>query len=238
MSYRKDPFVDGQYYHVYNRGNSKQNIFLDDADYAHFTACLFVCNSRRNFKFRDDIISPNIDAFDFDRGETFVSIGAWVLMPNHFHIYLTINPNHSHKSDMWKKNNISEFMRKLSTAYSKYFNAKYNRTGGLFEGSFKSVMMSEDTQAKYIFSYIHLNPVKIIDHNWRTKGIDKKIAFDFLNTYKWGSYLDYSSKDKRKEGAILNIEDFPKYFSNIKDFNKEIFDWLNFPPHVRHVEKH
>ncbi|MCE9585071.1 transposase [Candidatus Nomurabacteria bacterium] len=232
MSYRKEALVDGEYYHVYNRGNSKQNIFLDKADYEHFVKCLFVCNTHRNFNFRDNIVSPNIDSFDFDRGETLVSIGAWVLMPNHFHIYLTINPNRSHKSDNWKKNNISEFMRKLSTAYSKYFNAKYNRTGGLFEGTFKSVMMSQDTQSKYIFAYIHLNPVKIIDHNWRTKGIDKKKAVDFLNTYKWGSYLDYASEEERKESTILQKSDFPKYFLDIKDFNDEIFDWLSFPPYV------
>ncbi|MES2023341.1 MAG: transposase [Patescibacteria group bacterium] len=237
MSYRKDSLVDGEYYHIYNRGNSKQNIFLDEADYKHFMECLFVCNTRKNFSFRDDIISPDIDAFDFERGEMLVSIGAWVLMPNHFHIYLTINPNRSHKSDKWKKNNISEFMRKLLTAYSKYFNTKYNRTGGLFEGSFKSVIMSQDVQAKYIFAYIHLNPVKIIDHNWRTKGIDKKKALSFLSTYKWGSYFDYSSNEGRKEGAILNKNDFPKYFLIIKDFNKEIFEWLSFPSYVGHMEK-
>jgi len=138
MSNRKVPLVDGEYYHIYNRGNSKQKIFLNKEDYDYFVKCLYCCNSYKSFKFREDVIKPNINAFDFERGEPIVSIGAWVLIPNHFHIYITF----SHKSDLWQnikrnkdKNRISEFMRKVSTAYAKYFNAKYERTGGLFEGS-------------------------------------------------------------------------------------------------------
>jgi len=154
MSIRKVPLVDEEFYHIYNRGNSKQKIFLDDEDYDYFIKCLYCCNTYKNFTFREDIIKLDIDAYDYDREQTIVSIGAWVLMPNHFHIYITT----SHKSDLWldlkknqNKNRISEFMRKVSTAYVKYFNAKYERTGGLFEGKFKSVYIKNDNQAKYLF---------------------------------------------------------------------------------------
>lgn len=232
MANRKHPLVDGEYYHIYNRGNSKQKIFRDKSDYEHFIKCLFVCNTRKNFKFRDDIVDAKIDAFEFNREKTLVSIGAWVLMPNHFHIYLTAKPQNSHKSDMWDKNRISEFMRKLSTAYSKYFNLKYGRTGGLFEGRFKSTIISNDTQAKYLFSYIHLNPVKLIDSKWKENGIkNKKITLEFLGNYKWSSYPDHRNIN-RKEGMILQISDFPKYFTNVLDFDKEILDWINYSPHV------
>lgn len=232
MANRKHPLVDGEYYHIYNRGNSKQKIFLDKNDYNHFVKCLFICNTHKNFKFRDDIIDAKIDAFEFDRGEPLVSIGAWVLMPNHFHIYLTTNPKNSHKSDMWDKNRVSEFMRKLSTAYSKYFNFKYNRTGGLFEGTFKSTLVSNDIQAKYLFSYIHLNPVKLINSKWKENGIkNKKTTLDFLSTYRWSSYSDHRG-DNRKEGMILQIADFPKYFQNVDDFDAEILEWINFDPQV------
>jgi putative transposase len=232
MATRKHPFVDGEFYHIYNRGNSKQKIFLDKSDYEHFIKCLFVCNTSKSFKFRDDIVDAHIDAFEFDRDEILVSIGAWVLMPNHFHIYITST---SHKSDLWEKSRISEFMRKLSTAYSKYFNAKYHRTGGLFEGSFKSVLILNDAQAKYLFSYIHLNPIKLIDSKWKEDGIkNKKEALEFLSGYKWSSYLDFQNKD-RKESKILQVSDFPKYFNNVKEFDKEIFEWINYSPQVRLV---
>ena len=225
MSIRKIPIVDGEYYHIYNRGNSKQKIFLNEEDYDYFIKCLYCCNTYKNFTFREDIIKKGVDAFDFDREEAIVSIGAWVLMPNHFHIYITT----SHKSDLWRnveKNRISEFMRKLSTAYAKYFNAKYGRTGSLFEGKFKSVHIKTDNQAKYLFSYIHLNPVKLIEAKWKEEGIkDIKKAIEFINSYKWSSYKDHISENRR-EFKILDLDNFPKYFSNMKDFNKEIFTWL------------
>ena len=224
MSTRKIPFVEGEYYHIYSRGNSKQKIFLDVQDYERFLKLLYLCNSENNIDFREDIVRKNINAWDFDRGKTIVSIGAWVLMPNHFHLYLTLNPR---KSD-FRKNEVTEFMRKLLTSYSKYFNKKYKRTGGLFEGQFKAVYIENDNHAKYNFSYIHLNPIKLIDKNWKENGIkDLQKANMFLKSYKWSSYLDYKGV-VRPENKILNIEKFPKYFKNIKDFDKEIIDWLQF----------
>ncbi len=226
MAKRKIPFLRGEYYHVYSRGNSKQKIFLDESDYRHFIKLLFICNSKINFKFRDNIVDIKIDAFEFERGKQIISIGSWVLMPNHFHIYLTINP---HMSDMWGKderNYISEFMRKILTSYVKYFNGKYHRTGSLFEGSFKAVHIESDNQSKYLFSYIHLNPIKLIDKDWEKNGIkDSKKALEFLGKYKWSSYFDYKGIN-RKENKILNLEDFFSYFKNIKDFDKEILEWL------------
>ena len=228
MANRKVPFAAGEYYHLYNRGNSRQKIFLDENDYKHFTKCLFICNTNKNFKFRDHIVEKNIDAFDFQREDTLVSIGAWTLMPNHFHLYVTF----SHKSDLWaenskkSKNNISEFMRKLMTAYTKYFNAKHHRTGTLYEGVFKSVRAQNDNHAKYLFSYIHLNPIKIIFPKWIEEGIaNTKLALEYLNSYKWSSYNDHRGA-KRPENKILELKDFPQYFSGLKDFDSEIFSWL------------
>ncbi|KKS45122.1 MAG: Transposase [Parcubacteria group bacterium GW2011_GWA2_42_18] len=232
MSNRKIPFIDGEYYHIYSRGNSKQKIFLSKEDYDYFIKCLYCRNTYKSFRFRDDIVKWGINAFDFDRGEIIVSIGAWVLMPNHFHIYITTN----HKSDLWKeekKSRISEFMRKVLTAYVKYFNAKYKRTGGLFEGKFKSTHIKKDNQAKYLFSYIHLNPIKLIDSKWKEQGIKNvKKALDFLNNYKWSSYHDYINPGHRKESKILDIKNFPKYFDKIKDFNREIISWLRYKDQI------
>ncbi len=224
MAYRKVPFVAGEFYHVYSRGNSKQKIFLDKYDYERFTKLLYLANSNLSVDFREDIVRKGIDAFDFDRGKTLVSIGAWVLMPNHFHIYLTSNM--LRMSDI--RNGVTEFMRKLLTSYSKYFNKKYQRTGGLFEGQFKSVHVDGEQQAKYNFSYIHLNPVKLIESRWKIDGIkDWKRVEKFLNQYTWSSYVDYKDKN-RPESKILNQKAFPKYFHNSKEFDGEIREWLNY----------
>lgn len=225
MSIRKTALVEGEYYHLYSRGNSKQKIFLDDNDYKHFIKCLFVCNTTKKFKFSRNI---KMNPFDFNREYTLVSIGAWVLMPNHFHIYV-IAPHQSEFVLKDNQNRISEFMRKVLTAYSLYFNKKYKRTGGLFEGRFKSVHVNTDNQAKYLFSYIHLNPIKIIQKDWKEEGIsDVKEALKFLDSYKWSSYYDYNNITQRSEKLILEKDDFPAYFLDLKDFNKEILTWLTY----------
>jgi putative transposase len=229
MSYRKVPLVSGEFFHIYNRGNSKQEIFLDDEDKNHFVKLLYLSNSRKKFSFRDDIIDKNIDAWDFEKGENLVSIGAWVMMPNHFHIYLVSpSPGGGEESNKKNETNIALFMHKLSMSYALYFNKKHNRTGSLFEGTFRSTYLGNDNQAKYLFSYIHLNPIKLIDSKWKEKGISNlNLALEYLNTYKWSSYDDHRGI-LRRENKILNLKDFPKYFSNIKDFNSEILSWLQY----------
>ncbi|MEX2052429.1 MAG: hypothetical protein WD991_01895 [Candidatus Paceibacterota bacterium] len=227
MPLRKTILAPGEFFHIYNRGNSKQRIFLDDEDKARFVSLLFLCNSKRSFNYRNDIIRADIDIWSFDRGESIVSIGAWVIMPNHFHIYLRLVRD---KAEENGKSAASIFMEKLARSYAQYFNTKYNRTGALFEGRFKAVHITTDTQAKYNFSYIHLNSIKLIDSKWREKGLkDFSKAKKFLEGYKWSSYLDYRGKI-RPENKILNVKDFPKYFKNMSNFDSEINEWLRLVP--------
>lgn len=229
---RKEPFVEKEFYHIYNRGNSKQLIFLDDHDRNRFLKLLYLCNSQKSIDFREDIVRRKIDAWEFKRGESLVSIGAWVLMPNHFHLLITIpKSNIKNKSKIVKddsKNRISMFMHKAFTSYSKYFNAKHQRNGKLFENEFRSSRTDSDEYLKYVFSYIHLNPIKLIDKKWKEDGIkDIEKARTFLKNYEWSSYQDYIGK-KRPENKIITKEDFPAYFENIQIFEKEILDWLSF----------
>lgn len=190
-------------------------IFRDKSDYQHFVYLLYLSNTKRNFRISD--ISK--DFFSFDREQELVSIGAWVLMPNHFHFIIT----------QIEDGGISRFMQKLTTAYSMYYNKKYERTGSLFEGKFKSQHAEIDKYLKYLFSYIHLNPVKLIQRNWKERGIrNKQQAINFLNSYKYSSYRDYFSPESRIESVILNKKDFPNYFPTKQKFQKEIFEWLAY----------
>ncbi len=216
MSIRKTKLVSGEYYHVYNRGNSKQQIFLDIEDYFRFISLLYACNQKENLKV--DSLKKGQTLYDIERGKSLVAIGAYCLMPNHFHLLLTQS----------QENGISYFMQKFSTAYSKYFNKKYKRTGGLFEGKFKSEHLYSDRYLKYIFSYIHLNPIKLIQKDWKEKGI-KNIdnALEYLSHYSYSSYVDYIGQS-RIQNIILDLKSFPRYFPNKKSFTKEIFEWLSF----------
>ena len=214
MSLRKTPLVTGEYYHIYNRGNSKQTIFHDKNDYYRFIKTLFLSNGEISFK----VFLAGKEVFGFDRGNPLVSIGAYCLMPNHFHLLLT----------QIEEDGISKFMQKLSTGYSMYYNKKYERTGVLFEGKFKSEHADNDRYLKYLFSYIHLNPIKLIDANWKEKGIkNKSKAINFLEQYVFSSYQDYIGYN-RQQNKIINMKAFPKYFQNPIIFKNEIFDWLDF----------
>ncbi len=226
MGIRKISIVEGEYYHFYNRGNSKQNIFLDDQDYDRFSKILFLCNSSKNINFRTDIIDKKIDAWDFDREEPLISICAWVLMPNHFHLYIKI-PEARLLDNNSTRNAATLFMLKTSTAYAKYFNTKYERTGSLFEGKFKSVHVANDTQARYLFSYIHLNPVKLVQPNWREQGIaDKRGAFEYAKNYKYSSFNDWVGSN-RKQSAILNKKELVNIFPENFSPRDDIFEWLH-----------
>lgn len=215
MSIRKVNLVSGEYYHIYNRGNSKQVIFQDEEDYKHFIKLLFLSNGEFNFKFQF-IGKSNI--YDFKRGTRIVSIGAYCLMPNHFHILISQTENGS----------ISKFMQKLTTGYSMYYNKKYKRTGSLFEGKFKSQYATDDRYLKYLFSYIHLNIIKLIQKDWKETGIkNKRELIHYLDEYKYSSYLDYVGVF-RQENKIINTEAFPDYFPTKESFKKEIFEWLSY----------
>ncbi|OGI68331.1 hypothetical protein A3A05_00300 [Candidatus Nomurabacteria bacterium RIFCSPLOWO2_01_FULL_41_12] len=216
MSIRKKAFVLGEFYHIYNRGNSKQKIFHDHKDYDRFVSLLYACNSENNFRIY--ALNKEESPYDFKRGVLLVDIGAYCLMPNHFHILIT----------QTEKGDISKFMQKLTTAYVMYYNKKYNRTGSLFEGKFRAEHLDSDPYFKYIFSYIHLNPVKLIDKDWKEKRIrNKKKALAYLSRYQHSSYLDYLGKD-RIQNKILNVKAFPNYFPTEKEFSKEIFEWISF----------
>ena len=216
MPLRKVSFVTGEYYHIYNRGNSKQRIFRNKNDCVRFLGLLFACNSSENFKI--DNLNKKESLLNASRGHQIVHIGAYCLMPNHFHILLTDTG----------EGNISKFMQKLITAYVMYYNKKYQRSGGLFEGKFKAEHASIDRYLKYLFSYIHLNPIKLIEPKWKELGVQNKSkVLKFLEQYMYSSYLDYLGVS-RFEKVILDRDFFPNYFPVRKDFQKEIFEWINF----------
>ncbi len=212
MSIRKVNFVKNEYYHVYNRGNSKQKIFQDKEDYDYFLKLLFIANGEEKFKFH--FLEGNV--YQTKRGNQIVGIGAYVLMPNHFHILIT----------ELEDGGISKFLHKISSSYSHYYNKKYERTGTLFEGKFKSEYVDNDRYLKYLFSYIHLNPVKLILPKWKEEGIlDKQKVLNFLINYKYSSYQDYLGINRQKS-FVLNKEFFPNYFPSKDAFLREIFDWI------------
>lgn len=211
-------FAPSEFYHIYNRGTEKRNIFSTGPDYERFLALLYLCNSEKMVQLYSYQRPTLSQLLSLDRGDTLVDICAYCLMPNHFHILIRGK----------EKGGISRFMQKLTTGYTMYFNQRNDRTGALFQGRFKASHIQDDTYLRYLLSYIHLNPIKIIDSRWKENGIkNRKHAQTFLETYPYSSYRDYAGEN-RTHRLILSRSVLPRYFLFAGDFKLATQEWLQY----------
>ncbi len=136
-------FTTGNSYHVYNRGNNKQSIFVDDEDKRIFL--FFLSEGVFPMYFMDQkgrrrkLLPPNQ-----------FGIQAYSIMPNHYHLLIK----------QYSYTSICKLIQKVCTSYVKYFNNKYNRVGHLFQDKFKAVLIKDDRQFQWTVEYIHNNCVE------------------------------------------------------------------------------
>ncbi len=195
MPSRTTPFVNGQYYHVYNRGTEKRPIFNNRADYNRFMKTMHYYQLEgpkpklSNF-FKYKLFEPNYN-------KKIVDITSYCLMPNHFHFLLK----------QLRDGGITEFVSKLSNSYTKCFNVKNKRIGPLFQGEFKSVIVQSDEQLLHVSRYIHLNPLV----SYLVKDLD---------SYEWSSYLEYINGDK----GLCAKEDILSFFKSHAKYKQFVLD--------------
>lgn len=213
---RKDLFITREYYHIYNRGVDKRVIFKAERDYERFIMLLYLANSNDSFRL-DDLLNKQNKTFSeilvLDKGEPLISIGAWCLMTNHFHLLIRQEVD----------GGITKFMRKLGVGYSMFFNIKYQRKGALFGGLFKSKLIGvDDSYLRQLFGYIHINPLEIEFPEWEDQINKSTVGMKkFLKSYRYSSYLDYVGED-RVEKSIIKTENFPDYFEDTRLFENFI----------------
>jgi len=208
-------------YHILNRGVDKRKIFLDKQDYFRFIHDLFEFNDQNLVnntfyafqKFKNNV--TELREIKRSSRKLLVDIFAFCLMPNHYHLLLSPRG----------KDGVSKFMHKLGTAYVKYFNQKYQRRGTLFEGRYKSILITNESHFYHLPYYIHLNPLDLKFPEWRKGKLrNHKEALKFLEGYRWSSYLDYI--DKKNFPSVINREFLLKVFNGEKGYRKGIKQWL------------
>lgn len=165
MPYRTTPLVNGQIYHVFNRGSEKRIIFESNRDRSRFL------KSIRYYQLVDP--KPSFSKFSLSKkkdleNKKIVELLCYCLMPNHFHLLIK----------QLEEGGISKFMSKFLNSYTKYFNTKHDRVGALMQGQFKAVLVDTDEQLIHLSRYIHLNPMV----SFITKD---------LKNYPWSSYKEY-----------------------------------------------
>jgi len=203
----------GDISHVYNRGVEKRKIFLDNQDYSRFRDNLFLLNNKKGkIRTREKDIRNITDL----KQEKLVEVLKWSLLPNHYHLLLYELVD----------GGISEFIKRVGNAYTKYFNTKMqDRSGYLFQNKAQTVLIVEESQFLYIPFYIDLNPLDLKFPNWKSMRPSKSLASSFLSSYEWSSFRDYFTEGGYQ--MILNT----KLFSNLfelpsQKYEKELFDFM------------
>jgi putative transposase len=208
-------FAPGEFYHLYNRGTEKRDIFTSQSEKERFLSLLYLANQTDAV----DIKLQGSTLLEQERtSEPIIEIASYCLMPNHFHLLVR------EKED----GGISKFMQKVTTGYTMYFNKKHDRSGSLFQGRFKATHVADDRYLRYLISYIHLNPVKLIEPKWKEVGLfDLVRAEKYIEQYLGSSYLDYLGK-QRPENKIIERKVLPEYFSSGADFKTFVTEWLTY----------
>jgi len=212
------------FYHVLNRGVDKRSIFMDQRDHARFVHDLYVFNhngrvNNVHYSFKNnDIVSHYLketlkktDGTPQVQKKKIVNIHGWCLMKNHYHLLLSERV----------EGGITKFIRKLNIGYAKYFNERHKRTGTLFQGRTKKILIETDRHFMYILHYIHLNPLDFVRdaENWRDGQISSaRRAKEFLKKYRWSSYPDYIGE--RNFPSVITT----KFFDNAYGGYKKSFD--------------
>jgi len=178
MSKRKIQFERGHYYHIFNRGVSRNRIFYEDKNYVYLL--------RK--------VKKLVERYD-------ITIIAYCLMPNHYHFLVRQN------SDFL----VSVFIQNLFNIYSKAFNKMYNRSGTLFEGSYKAKHVHEEAYLLHLCRYIHRNPIDA----------DTPLVSD-LKEWRFSNYPEWIND---RSGDLFDEEFVREHFVTVYDYVEFVMDY-------------
>ena len=137
---RTIPLQPGKYYHIYNRGNNREDLFIEERNYVYF------------LKLYSKHILPVAETF------------AYCLLKNHFHILIKIrdfeDPKGFQNPSGLNYVQPHQAFSNLFNAYAKAINKTYDRSGSLFEHPFKRNEVISNTHLLHFVAYIHKNPQK------------------------------------------------------------------------------
>ncbi|RJR26968.1 hypothetical protein C4561_04300 [candidate division WWE3 bacterium] len=226
-------FVDNCFYHVYNKGYSNNKIFLDISDFETFITYL---NEYLSLPADKDSVKTvfTINGRQYKgtphlpknyHGQ--IEIVAYNLEYDHFHLIIKTT----------SKTSLERFVRSLFTRYSIYFNKKHNRSGSLFDGSYKSAEIADSIKLALLTKYIHEEP-----HSSMKKGSERCSSYPeymgkrdtaWINTRPVEIFLQDTGGNPFKN--ISNLKDFLNNYK-IKETELKSIEELTFETH-REPEK-
>lgn len=198
---------EGEFYHVFNRGVGKKTVFRDKSDYSRFLFLILYFQSPATFKniSRVSKTTKEITFLYVSEKEVeeiiknrYVTLFAFCLMPNHFHILIKETT----------EGGIAKYMQRVLNSYTKYFNTKYEVPGHLFQGPYKAVHIEDNDQLLHLSAYIHKNCHEIAE--WKNKYFE----------YPWSSLGDYVNRNRW--GKLLETDIIFEQFKNQEEYKEFI----------------
>ena len=208
MQIRKDSLTNNSYFHIFSRSIAKYKIFNNEKEYLRFLELLQLYRFKNfNHKYSKylelDLKSQKTTIENLkNQNLVLVEIVAYCIMPTHVHLLLKQIDNQG----------ISKFISKVFNSYARYFNFKHHRTGPLWAGRFKNVLVSKDEQLLHLTRYIHLNPA--------SAGLVKR-----PNDWVFSSYLEYIDKGSEKD-AICSTRNL--FSISPKEYKKFVLDQKSY----------
>jgi hypothetical protein len=220
---RKIQFQTGKYYHVYNRGVDKRDIFLDEKDFIRFLRSIREFNradpigSLYELDYKKNVykgVKPPIGGltpFPAVASDKLVEIVCYCLNKNHYHFLLK----------QLVENGISKFMKKIGTGCTCYFNKKYSRSGSLFQGTFKATPVKK-------YGYL-LKLLVYVNCNYEVHGLGRR------ENWLFSSYLDSVGA---RNGTLCNFNIIKSEFGNLENFKKFCEDALPEIKNIKELQKY
>lgn len=211
MATRKVPLVTGEIYHLYNRGVDKRVIFANDSQYQRFLNTFLYYQSPHQLSFgHSQTYSKAGLSLEREKQNPLIQLLSFDLQPNHFHLL----------ARQLIDGGISKFMHDVSTAYTTFFNTKNDRSGSLFQSTFKSVHITSDEHLLYVMRYIHINSVAA---NLVSKPED----------WFWSSHLDYLGIRKP---PLIDTQEILSYFPSRDAYQKYVNDQIDYAKHLTQIK--
>lgn len=220
--------VNGEVYHICYRAVGDSLVFKNQDDYYRGIFSLYELNDsnpkeiwlrRKQRKAEKKLLTlgtPSSHQIEVvPQRNIFVDILTFCFMPNHLHLLLK----------QVTENGISKFVQKIGAGYASYFNKKHERKGHLFN-QFKAIHIGSDNQLRNVVTYIHCNPISLIQPNWKEQGIkNPEKVYDFLeNEYRWSSFMDYSGKSNFP--SVTHREPLLELIGDIESIKQGVKDWI------------
>ena len=215
-------FAEGELYHIYNRGVDKRNIFLEIKDLERFFKAMDLSNIDGQIGSLDRAIARcKHGVFTGGGGDKLVKFIAYCFNPNHFHVIL----------EQVAEKGIEKFMHKWEMSHSKYINAKYKRTGALFQGSFKATHIDSNEYLLHASAYVNLNNRV---HGYEYGIITKSSWDEYLSDKSIPGLCDksivleqFKGVEKYKQFAESSLKDTMERKELVKEFEEDGIELVN-----------